>query len=112
MRALTGKKRLIDQWARSELQKLTTDEVVERLSRMRTFFIIASEEAYARGDLKEGDAFRGRLLGLAKLVAEIEAGRKTTGPEIGHSIIAYPIMLAPVDTEDNGDDGSNCPVIH
>jgi len=87
-------------WAAAQLRTFTKDDIVERLTRFRTFYVMAWEDCLVRGEITEARSFYGMIDRITSLMADLAAEKAPAGLTVARAVMSAPLMLAPMENLD------------
>lgn len=92
--------RYADLWAAAQLKTFSIDEILERLERFRTFYVMAWEECLSRGAVHEAGQFYSMISNITQLFMDLAAEQVRPELVLAQSVMRVPLMLAPMERLD------------
>lgn len=93
-------KRYAALWARSQLETYSNEQIIKRLARFRTFYIMAWEHCLEAGAVSEAGQFYAMVDRITRLFVDIENEKADPGTVVAQTMIRHPLMLAPMEDLD------------
>lgn len=90
----TQKSIQLQAWAQAAIKTLTTEEILERLDRLRTYYLLCWEATAEAGTQKGSNQYYSFISRITNLLDKIEKRQVQADVEVAKTIMAYPLMLA------------------
>lgn len=87
-------------WAVSQLKQYTVDEIVQRLTRFRTFYVAAWEDCLVSGDIVSAGHFYQMIRRITSLFVDLEIEKVHGDAVLSQTIERIPLILAPMENLD------------
>lgn len=96
----TSKNKYALLWAKAQLQEYGTEEIVKRLYKFRTFYVLAWEKCLETGEPEDAGQWCAMIGRISSLLRDIEQEKMTADVAVGRAMVAYPLMIAPAESLD------------
>jgi hypothetical protein len=93
-------KQYAELWARSQLETYSNEQIIKRLARFRTFYVMAWEHCLETGAVSEAGQFYSMVDRITRLFVDIESEKADPGTVVAQTMIRHPLMLAPMEDLD------------
>lgn len=89
-------------WAQAQIKTYSTDEILEQLDKVRTFYLNCLVSDLEKGNIKDGPHYLTMVKRITRLFEDIRNERGDADVITARTIAKYPLLLAPSEMIDFG----------